>query len=306
MSYGRFAAMIATSTIVMFGLMYLNTYAWEHIFFSETRVYMAILMGGAMAVVMMGYMFAMYPNRAANVAIMVAGVVVLAGSLWLVRSQATVGQVSYMRAMIPHHSIAIMTSERAEITDPRVRKLADEIIEAQQREIAEMRYLIADIEEHGGAEPSEVTEADEPPEVASLREALSRTVIATLDPEPMPEAEADDVVPPGAPGCDFVRTAESDPILVARAGETGPAQGVMKLNGELVALRSEGSDGFDTLLAGPTMAADGVTMAVRHLPDEEPETENGRQEWKADLVFELDQGLTVGYRGFYRCDRQLP
>lgn len=51
-----------------------------------------------------------------------------------------------MKAMIPHHSIAILTSERAEISDPRVRQLADEIIEAQQREIAEMEALIADLE----------------------------------------------------------------------------------------------------------------------------------------------------------------
>jgi uncharacterized protein (DUF305 family) len=47
--------------------------------------------------------------------------------------------------MIPHHSIAILTSERAKITDPRVRKLADDIIEAQRREIGEMEVLLRDI-----------------------------------------------------------------------------------------------------------------------------------------------------------------
>ena len=150
MSYKRFFAMIATSTVVMFGLMYLNTFRWEHVLFSETRVYMALLMGATMAVIMLGFMLSMYKNRAVNIAIFAGAVVVFAGSLFLVRSQATVSQVSYMRAMIPHHSIAIMTSERAQITDPRVRKLADEIIAAQRREIAEMKYLIAELEKEEG------------------------------------------------------------------------------------------------------------------------------------------------------------
>jgi uncharacterized protein (DUF305 family) len=65
--------------------------------------------------------------------------------LWLVRSQITVDDVSYMKAMIPHHSIAIMTSKRAHISDPRVRKLADDIISAQIREIDEMKQLIQEL-----------------------------------------------------------------------------------------------------------------------------------------------------------------
>ena len=146
MSYGRFAAMIATSTAVMFGLMYLNTYALDHATFSQTRVWMAVLMGAVMAVVMLGFMWSMYANKTVNAAIMAVAVVVFAGSLWLVRSQETVDDVSYMSAMIPHHSIAIMTSRRAHIRDPRVRELADGIIEAQVREIAEMKELIADLE----------------------------------------------------------------------------------------------------------------------------------------------------------------
>lgn len=146
MSYIRFAAMIATSTIVMFGLMYLNTYALDHVTFSETRAYMALLMGAVMAVIMLAFMLSMYTNRALNIGIFVGAVLVACGSLWLVRSQTTVDDVSYMRAMIPHHSIAIMTSRRANISDPRVRELADGIIEAQLREIAEMKALIAELE----------------------------------------------------------------------------------------------------------------------------------------------------------------
>ena len=144
--YLRFGAMIATSTLVMFGLMYLNTYASDHVFFSETRTYMALVMGATMAVIMLLYMLNMYKNKFANTAIIAGSVAVFVVSLWLVRSQTTVEDVSYMRAMIPHHSIAILTSERANISDPRVRKLADEIIEAQRREIEEMKALISDLE----------------------------------------------------------------------------------------------------------------------------------------------------------------
>ncbi|CAD5271147.1 conserved membrane hypothetical protein [Bosea sp. 62] len=146
MSYARFGVMIAVSTIVMFGLMYLNTFELDHVFFSQTRAWMALLMGATMAVLMLGFMLKMYANKAANIAIFAGSVAVFAVSLWLVRSQTTVDDVSYMKAMIPHHSIAIMTSGRARIVDPRVRKLADDIIAAQVREIAEMKQLIADLQ----------------------------------------------------------------------------------------------------------------------------------------------------------------
>ena len=146
MSYGKFAAMIVTSTVVMFGLMYLNTYAPDHVYFSETRAYMALVMGATMAVIMLGFMLAMYTDRRLNLAIALGSAVVFAVSLWLVRSQATIGDVAWMRAMIPHHSIAILTSERAHITDPRVRKLADGIIESQRREIGEMKALVSELE----------------------------------------------------------------------------------------------------------------------------------------------------------------
>ena len=142
----RFGAMIATSTLVMFGLMDLNTYQMDHVFFSETRAYMALVMGATMAVVMLSFMWSMYKDRRVNLGIIGGSVIVFAAALWLVRSQATVDDVSYMRAMIPQHSIAILTSERARITDPRVRELADAIPEAQRREIDEMKALIADIE----------------------------------------------------------------------------------------------------------------------------------------------------------------
>jgi hypothetical protein len=155
--YLRFAAMILTSTAVMFGLTYTNTYALEHVRFSEERVYMAALMGSAMAVVMLAFMAGrMYRSRRANVAVVVLAVVVGGSALGLSRSQLLVDDREYMKGMIPHHSIAILTSERADIDDVRVRELADGIAATQREEIAEMEWLIRDIEENGPA----LTQAD--------------------------------------------------------------------------------------------------------------------------------------------------
>lgn len=82
--YLRFAAMIATSTIVMFGLMYLNTYELNDVFFSETRVYMAFMMGTAMAIIMLAFMLHMHRSRRVNSAIFAASAIVFALALWLV------------------------------------------------------------------------------------------------------------------------------------------------------------------------------------------------------------------------------
>ncbi|MCR4269211.1 DUF6692 family protein [Nitratireductor sp. ZSWI3] len=283
MSYIRFGLMILTSTVVMFILMYLNTYAWEHVFFSETRTYMAILMGATMAVVMLAYMLGMYANRQLNIAIFAGAAIVFALSLWLVRSQATVSGPSYLRAMIPHHSIAIMTSERAQIRDPRVRKLADEIIEAQRREIAEMGYLIADL---SSGRVVESTYEDPPAAPGTVEDALSAALVSQLDLASMPQAEADRVLEADA-HCTFRWGAEADPILWI----AGDGRAAMKLNGVLVT--AESADGRQA--GSAEFSAPGMTVTVRTLGED--------ADWRADaeLVFRLDQGLTVGYRGFYSC-----
>jgi uncharacterized protein (DUF305 family) len=138
--------MILVSATVMHGLMYLNTYEVSHVWFSQTRLFMTFITAGSMALVMLFFMRHMYKSTETNVAIIVGSVALMALGLWLVRSQSTVDDVAWMKAMIPHHSIAILTSERADIADPRARKLAGEIIQAQKREIAEMEALIRDLE----------------------------------------------------------------------------------------------------------------------------------------------------------------
>ncbi|MEW4468099.1 DUF305 domain-containing protein [Parasphingorhabdus sp. JC815] len=150
-SYTRYIVMILTATLVMYGLMYLNTYAMDHVYFSETRTWMAVYMGAAMAIIMLLFMLGMYQDKRKNIMIFVSAIIIFAGSLFLVRSQNTVSDQAWQKAMIPHHSIAILTSERANIEDKRVRDLADRIIEAQRKEIKEMQWLIKDIDQNGKA-----------------------------------------------------------------------------------------------------------------------------------------------------------
>ena len=145
--YVRFGIMILVSTVIMYFLMFLNVFQLNHIYFSEMRLLMTLIMGSVMAVVMLSFMWKMYDNKKWNIIILGASFLIFGVSLWLVRSQATIDDVDYMQAMIPHHSIAILASERATIEDERVRKLADEIIAAQEREIAEMNILIEEIQQ---------------------------------------------------------------------------------------------------------------------------------------------------------------
>jgi len=135
--------MLGTSLVAMYAVMYLNVYEWDHVYFSLTRVYMALLMMVPMALLMMGFMWSMYPDKQRNALIMGGSLVAFVVVLIMVRSQTFVGDTLWMKAMIPHHSIAIMVSKRADIKDPEVRQLADSIIAAQEREIGQMKRMLA-------------------------------------------------------------------------------------------------------------------------------------------------------------------
>jgi uncharacterized protein (DUF305 family) len=118
-------------------------------------------MGGAMAVIMLGFMWGMHHNTKINIGIIGAGFGVMAVALFLSRTQFFVDDREYMKGMIPHHSIAILTSEHADLDDLRVCALANRIIRAQREEIAEMDWLIDDIAENG--EATTRAEADDRP-----------------------------------------------------------------------------------------------------------------------------------------------
>lgn len=141
--YTKFILMLLSSFIAMYITMYLNTYEIDHVYFSLTRFYMTCLGISAMAVIMLLFMINMYKNRKKNVAIILGSLILFASAFTLMRTQKAIGDVVNMKAMIPHHSIAILTSKRADIKDPEVRKLADEIIKAQEEEIAEMKEYIS-------------------------------------------------------------------------------------------------------------------------------------------------------------------
>lgn len=145
--YTKFVLMLLASFIAMYITMYLNTYQLDHVYFSLTRFYMTCLGISTMAIIMFVAMRGMYKNKKKNIGIVVGSVLLFISALGLVRAQAPIiGDVLWMRAMIPHHSIAILTSERADISDPEVKKLADDIIKAQKREIEEMKAMIERLE----------------------------------------------------------------------------------------------------------------------------------------------------------------
>ncbi|WP_299169850.1 DUF305 domain-containing protein [uncultured Arthrobacter sp.] len=160
--YLRFGAMILTAMVVMYFVMFISSYEWSHVRWSESRMFMALTMGGTMGLIMLAWMLNMYKNTKANVALVVASLLLLGGGTFLDRSQTTVQDQAFMSAMIPHHSLAITRSERSELADVRVCQLAVEISEAQRREIFEMDWLIEDIERNGIA--------------ATVQEAEDRTV----------------------------------------------------------------------------------------------------------------------------------
>ena len=174
--YLRFGAMILTAMVVMYFVMFIGSWEWSHIRFSESRVFMTLAMGGTMGLIMLGWMLNMYKNTKANVAVVVVSLLLLGGGAFLDRSQTTVDDQDYKSAMIPHHSLAITRSERAELADVRVCQLAVEISEAQRREISEMDWLIEDIEENGIAETLEEAQARPVPdyEASALRDCAGQ------------------------------------------------------------------------------------------------------------------------------------
>lgn len=141
--------MIAVSTAIMFPLMYQLVYVPEHLEFSVNRLLASLVMGAVMTVIMLAFMWKMYSGMVTRISVLLVALVGAGTLLFMNRSQVLIDDVSFMRSMIPHHSIAINNAEKARISDPRVRELANKIIAAQVREIEEMKLLLQDIDANG-------------------------------------------------------------------------------------------------------------------------------------------------------------
>ena len=146
--YLKFGIMMATSFVIMYAVMYLSVDKWDHIYLAPSRTYMTFLMIATMAPTMLLFMWKMYKKRAWNYAILGVSVLAFVLAVGGLRQQVFVNDVQWMKAMIPHHSIAIMVSQKAHLKDPEAIKLAEEIIEAQEREIAEMKKMIYRLEQN--------------------------------------------------------------------------------------------------------------------------------------------------------------
>lgn len=144
--YTIFLMMCLGSAVSMYITMYFNTYAWDHVYFSWTRMYMTLIGVSGMAIVMFLFMRDMYQNKTKNVMLIIGSLLLMATSTYLVRQQVPIGDIKWMKAMIPHHSIAVLTSSRADIQDPEVKELAENIIEAQKKEIEQMKEMIKRLE----------------------------------------------------------------------------------------------------------------------------------------------------------------
>lgn len=146
-NYTKFIGMLTASFVAMYLTMYLNTYEIDHVYFSLTRFYMTCLGISTMAIIMFVAMRSMYKNKRKNIVIIVGSVALFVSALGLVRAQAPIiGDVLWLKGMIPHHSIAILTSKRAAINDAEVRKLADDITTVQKKEIEAMKAMIKRLE----------------------------------------------------------------------------------------------------------------------------------------------------------------
>lgn len=156
--YLKLSGMIAASMILMFAASYVSAASAGHLFWSDMTLYRTLIMGGLMTFVMLAGMRGMYTDRAKTLILAAVASVMLVAGVALIRGQGLVQDRSWMQSMIPHHSTAILTSERASLADERVRQLAEDIIEAQEREIAQMKWLMRDIEENGPARTPDAAE----------------------------------------------------------------------------------------------------------------------------------------------------
>lgn len=140
--YKSLAAVVGIHFFVMFALTYVGVFRFNDIFLNLNRFYMAIIMVAPMVILMLLFMAHMFENKRLNLALYAMSGAVLVGTFFAIRSQAFVEDQQFLRSMIPHHSIAIKTCERANISDQEIKELCKQIVESQEEEINQMRDIM--------------------------------------------------------------------------------------------------------------------------------------------------------------------
>ena len=140
--YMMLAVNLGLSLLVMYLAMFAMIWSWGEFIQNVNFFYMALVMWAPMGAIMLATMGGMYRNRKLNAALYVAFAAFFVLSLVGIRQQSLVGDDQLLRSMIPHHSGAILMCEEAKLTDPEIRQLCGEIIQAQKDEIAEMKLIM--------------------------------------------------------------------------------------------------------------------------------------------------------------------
>ena len=144
--YLRLSIMIVLSFIAMYIFMYAMVNTFSDIFPNVNQFYMAGLMTSPMLIIELMVMQAMYPNKKINMAFLIAGILVLIGCYTGIRRQAAVSDEQFLKSMIPHHSSAILMCREADVKDPEIKKLCEEIMISQQKEIDLMKDKLKQLE----------------------------------------------------------------------------------------------------------------------------------------------------------------
>ena len=129
--------------VIMYLVMYTMIATLDHFYLNLNNVYMTLMMVAPMAIVMLVSMRSMFQSRRLNLLIGGGAAVVFLASFIAMRTQAGVGDEEFLRSMIPHHSGAVLMCREASITDPEIAGLCREIIVGQEREIAQMKAILA-------------------------------------------------------------------------------------------------------------------------------------------------------------------
>jgi hypothetical protein len=140
--YARLGVELAIDFVVMYLVMYTMIATARHFQFNINNLYMTLMMVAPMAIVMLVSMRSMFPNPRLNWKIIAAALAVFIASFMGMRTQAGVGDKEFLRAMIPHHSGAILMCREARITDPDIKALCADIVRSQTQEIAQMEALL--------------------------------------------------------------------------------------------------------------------------------------------------------------------